>query len=1082
MKNLFFLFLFAVFISSSAYSQWEQIGSPKSGIAICFAKTDTSLFIGTETGNSGLYVSYDKGEHWLPKNILPRVCSIFLGDTFMLASVANKGVYKSIDEGDSWYLVKDSMTVTDEFLLYHDTIIAATQGGLACSGICYSVDDGENWINANGLYSPVHPYNNLTRIGSTIFASRNFDGIYTSEDAGANWSKLITSPATNTVYIKSISNCLITLVDTNMLYVSYDLGANWLLINTGSILGNHFTKIAVDEPYIYVGTKYNGIYRTADLGTTWTEINNGLYQDYIVSLFADSNEVYAGSFGGVSRSLDFGDNWNMINNNMPYWDAAYIEVVDSCIYALSLCQGLLKTTNDGDTWEHLYIGIDSLYERMLPDVYPASSHTKGYDYTVFDSGLVVVFPRRGIYFSNDDGQNWEARNHGLTPLGVELICASDSVLFVTTYDEGIYRSVDFGLNWIPANNGLPSNFDILPYITATDSFVLVSCSQYLSSPPYQLSHLYLSSDKGQTWNLLTTSTPSDIKFSKPVMKDSVIIIPTIVGVDISTDYGNTWTLYDAGIPNKIGQSGLDICCVGTNGVDFFMGSGGHGIFKLFNDTWVPVNTGYDSLLNNPNKIHHQVTKIEATQSDVYFATGNSYTSEYAGIWKRSLDDLSINEFKGNVFNDLNNNGNRDLGENGVVNIIINTQKTTGYYTTDSLGNYVAFTEYNSDSLFARRNSQYIRSINPISYYVSAPDTGLDFAIHYIPNVQDLRIILTNFGARPGLLTSTYMTYKNEGTDTMSGIVKLIYDSDLVYISSTLAPSSIVNDTLMWSFSNMHPQDFKDIKLDFYVPLSVNVFEILEFEAYIYPIVTDTTPANNYDFLNIEVTNSYDPNDKKVSPKEGLTLEQLKNNKKLAYTIRFQNTGTDTALNVRIVDTLEQELNVLSFNMLSASHPYRYSIKGRGYVEFYFDNIMLPDSNVNESASHGFVKFEIEADKSLEIGDSILNKAYIYFDFNPPVLTNTTNTKILDTLSFDSDKDELISNVFPNPTKETINIYLNTNEECNINIIDIMGRLLYSHNFSNYEISIDVSTLQAGLYFIVAHVEHKSFCVKKFIKY
>jgi hypothetical protein len=59
------------------------------------------------------------------------------------------------------------------------------------------------------------------------------------------------------------------------------------------------------------------------------------------------------------------------------------------------------------------------------------------------------------------------------------------------------------------------------------------------------------------------------------------------------------------------------------------------------------------------------------------------------------------------------------------------------------------------------------------------------------------------------------------------------------------------------------------------------------------------------------------------------------------------------------------------------------------VAWTFDNILLPDSNVNEPESHGYVKFTIELKDSIPQDTKIENFAGIYFDFNDPVITNTT---------------------------------------------------------------------------------------------
>ena len=56
--------------------------------------------------------------------------------------------------------------------------------------------------------------------------------------------------------------------------------------------------------------------------------------------------------------------------------------------------------------------------------------------------------------------------------------------------------------------------------------------------------------------------------------------------------------------------------------------------------------------------------------------------------------------------------------------------------------------------------------------------------------------------------------------------------------------------------------------------------------------------------------------------------------------------------------------------------------------------MLPDSNVNELASHGFLRFRVKPVNGLVIGDVIKNTAAIYFDYNLPVYTNTEMTTVV----------------------------------------------------------------------------------------
>jgi uncharacterized repeat protein (TIGR01451 family) len=139
--------------------------------------------------------------------------------------------------------------------------------------------------------------------------------------------------------------------------------------------------------------------------------------------------------------------------------------------------------------------------------------------------------------------------------------------------------------------------------------------------------------------------------------------------------------------------------------------------------------------------------------------------------------------------------------------------------------------------------------------------------------------------------------------------------------------------------------------------------------------------------------SYDPNDKMGIPLGYGVNHYIEPGTPIEYTIRFQNTGTDTAFNVVILDTLSQWFAPESIELGASSHPYRFTLKGNGILDFAFDNIMLPDSNVNEPLSHGFVSFKINQRADIPLETNLYNSAAIYFDFNEPVITNETHHRV-----------------------------------------------------------------------------------------
>ncbi len=147
------------------------------------------------------------------------------------------------------------------------------------------------------------------------------------------------------------------------------------------------------------------------------------------------------------------------------------------------------------------------------------------------------------------------------------------------------------------------------------------------------------------------------------------------------------------------------------------------------------------------------------------------------------------------------------------------------------------------------------------------------------------------------------------------------------------------------------------------------------------------------FLDIycgAVTNSYDPNDKRGFPLGVGEENHILPNQRIQYMVRFQNTGTDTAFTVVVRDTLEDELDILSVQVGVSSHAYEFEMYGPRVLQWTFNDIMLPDSTTNEPESNGFLTFTVEQIADLPDGTEINNSAAIYFDFNPPIITDLSN--------------------------------------------------------------------------------------------
>ncbi len=398
------------------------------------------------------------------------------------------------------------------------------------------------------------------------------------------------------------------------------------------------------------------------------------------------------------------------------------------------------------------------------------------------------------------------------------------------------------------------------------------------------------------------------------------------------------------------------------------------------------------------------TSASAVSDNSYILTSNTYSS--VG-WPRIIGSLNKlgngNTIKGRVFLDNNLSGTKDANEPYLGNQLVQTQKQGGY-TRSAITNNGAFSidvdtgTYNTSVLY---NSTYY-TVTPASFnkvfntYFNTD--SINFALQPIPGIKDLVVSLMGLTpVRPGFDARYKIFYKNQGTEAIaSGTVQWVKSSKLNFVSASPAQSSQSGDTLRWNFTNLAPQDSASILINCTVappPTTVNG-EVLRSVATILPVIGDLTPLDDTSRLSQTVTGSYDPNDKKEVHDGKLKPEQVAAGEWLQYTIRFQNTGTDTAFNIIVRDTLSSKVDLTTLQMVSASHSYALNIKDGNKLTWTFSNIKLVDSVRNEPLSHGYIVYRIKPLPTLLEGDIILNSASIYFDFNLPIQTNEEETQVL----------------------------------------------------------------------------------------
>ncbi len=318
---------------------------------------------------------------------------------------------------------------------------------------------------------------------------------------------------------------------------------------------------------------------------------------------------------------------------------------------------------------------------------------------------------------------------------------------------------------------------------------------------------------------------------------------------------------------------------------------------------------------------------------------------------------------------------------------------------------------------------------------------------------EAEVSLTSSPTRCGFTVPFWLTYSNTSNQVFDAEVTLTLDDLVTLISTDIPPSQSNGNQLSWFIQDLNPTESGQIMFELIIPGVDYLGEYLNFFSSISLIDNSgTTVFNGENEYQPQINCAYDPNDKLVSPVviyegENYTLFD----QTLEYTIRFQNTGTDTAFNIQVTDQLDQNLDWSTFKPLSSSHSYTVSLNETGLVDFRFNNILLPDSSTNLIGSQGFIKYKINSKVDILENTIIENTASIFFDFNPPIITNTTENIMVSEFPFEVEPEntnsELSFSFQPNPSSGTVNINfeLEKLQPWEIQLTNSVGTLIRSYS-------------------------------------
>ncbi len=484
------------------------------------------------------------------------------------------GVYRSADGGMTWTQTLHGTVATDVTFDPNNGSIAYAGLGYASgvAGVYKSLDAGLTWSKLTGTGSNLLPATGLGAVtlaisrssSSTLYAAVENNstsgllGLYKTVDGGANWTQLPSTP----------NYC------------------------SGQCYGDRGVGVLPTNPnVVFVGGVWPGgaagpVYRSMDGGVTWQSIGvgpsgEGLHSDiHSFGFTPDGARLYVGNDGGVSATNDVTSstvNWATLNATLTlaqYYPGISINPSSSGI-AFGGTQDLGVHKYSGTlTWNEV-IGCDGGWTAIDPantnNVFASCDQDSGWMFRSGDGGQtwtksasginasdasnfippMVMDPSRSqtlyfgtsrVYQTADGALSWTAMpglpfSSVITALAVSPVDSNTVWTGTRAGNVAVSSNALAGASatWTNASNGLPPRqvTQIVPDLTlATTAYATAAgFSGYTDS----LGHVFVTTNKGATWNDLSGNLPNT-----PV--EDLAIDPDVPNtLYIGTDIGVFWT-------------------------------------------------------------------------------------------------------------------------------------------------------------------------------------------------------------------------------------------------------------------------------------------------------------------------------------------------------------------------------------------------------------------------------------------------------------------------------------------------------------------------------------------------------------
>ncbi|MHB1049453.1 MAG: T9SS type A sorting domain-containing protein [Bacteroidota bacterium] len=599
MKSLLGIsFLFIITFNLLMSGQWQRTTGPTGGNVTCLTHNEGILYAGLSGG--GVFYSTDSGLSWqdisytLPVRTVRSILAIprfeTIDSTILIVGVYFNGMFRSSDNGRNWHriLFLDNNNVLT-LAFFDGKIFAGT-----LDGIIASEDLGHSW-NPYDKGMPWPTISNLLISGTSLLAVAEDQMVFRLDAGTDSWVRS-DSGLNSMIFSLASYNHHVAVLTHDGLFFSEDTGRQWRKLLGISVFAYHYSTMAMDNNFIYIGTDRNEIMRISlrSLNYDYSAMDKIIYRP-ISSLLMVDTILYSGVLeDGIYRSTDHGVHWQKSNNGLIGTSVYAIDASDAMVFCGMSMSYVTSYNRKANIWQEI-APKDARYGNVK-------------SIRIDDTSLFIIGDGTGL-------MRWSLPYTtmdflGLENSGINTFTENDSFYFIGTAGNGIYRKSKLVQDiWTLTPLGSEGGGITRLYVSGTD---LIAGS--LSGK------VYVSTDNGRHWNQRTIPGLTKSITAVAIIDTTLFVGTQASGVFRSTDRGGTWW------PKNKGNVYFDISDMVVLHQMLFLGTSYGGVFRSSDrgEQWIPMNEGLP---------YKQILSIAATNQYLYASTSGT------GVWEYHIHDI-----------------------------------------------------------------------------------------------------------------------------------------------------------------------------------------------------------------------------------------------------------------------------------------------------------------------------------------------------------------------------------------------------------------------------------------------------------